>query len=205
VENTAFGLHLSEYHTGYRAFSRGVLDTVNFRMNSDGFVFDQEIVAQVVATGFRIAEIPVPVRYFPEASSASFSASCVYGLKILWVVARYLLHRTGLKRSRRLGSIAAGTVASGGPARPRRPTAGDRRQAARRRGRPGRGRAGLALAYWTGRREHWPWRPEHLFLLLLGLVALRVWLAPPPLPRCGLAGPSWSGWWPTRSCSRSSR
>jgi hypothetical protein len=74
-------------------------------MNSDGFVFDQEIIAQVVAGGFRIAEIPVPVRYFPEASSASFTASCVYGLKILWVVTRYLLHRTGIKRSRRLGSL----------------------------------------------------------------------------------------------------
>jgi len=106
VENMAFGLHLSEYHTGYRAFSKDVLDAVNFRMNSDGFVFDQEIVSQVVATGFRIAEIPVPVRYFAEASSASFTASCAYGFKILWVVARHLLHRTGLKRSRRLGSIA---------------------------------------------------------------------------------------------------
>lgn len=106
VENAAFGLRLSEYHTGYRAFNRDTLDAVNFRMNSDGFVFDQEIIAQVVATGFRIAEIPVPVRYFPEASSASFGASCVYGFKILWVVARYLLHRTRLKRSRRLGSIA---------------------------------------------------------------------------------------------------
>jgi len=105
VENLAFGLRLSEYHTGYRAFSRTVLEDVNFRMNSDGFVFDQEIVAQVVSTGFRIAEIPVPVRYFPEASSASFAASCVYGLKILWVVSRYLLHRSGIKRSRRLASI----------------------------------------------------------------------------------------------------
>ena len=65
VENAAFGLRLSEYHTGYRAFSRDVLEAVNFRMNSDGFVFDQEIIAQVVAAGFRIAEIPVPVRYFP--------------------------------------------------------------------------------------------------------------------------------------------
>ena len=106
VENVAFHLRLSEYHTGYRAFSKEVLEAVNFRMNSDGFVFDQEIVAQVVAGGFRIAEIAVPVRYFPEASSASFGASCAYGLKILWVVTRYLLHRTGIKRSRRLGTIA---------------------------------------------------------------------------------------------------
>jgi len=105
VENMAFGLDLSEYHTGYRAFSREVLDTVNFRMNSDGFVFDQEIIAQAVAGQFRIAEIAVPVRYFAEASSASFGASCVYGLKILWVVTRYLLHRIGIKRSRRLSSI----------------------------------------------------------------------------------------------------
>jgi glycosyltransferase involved in cell wall biosynthesis len=105
VENLAFGLCLSEFHTGYRAFSREVLDTANFKMNSDGFVFDQEIIAQAVAVGFRIGEIAVPVRYFPEASSASFWASCVYGFKILWVVARYLLHRSGIKRSRRLSSI----------------------------------------------------------------------------------------------------
>jgi glycosyltransferase involved in cell wall biosynthesis len=105
VENAAFGLRLSEYHTGYRAFDRSVLEAVNFRMNSDGFVFDQEIVAQAVAGGFRIAEIPVPVRYFAEASSASFGASCVYGVKILWVVARYLLHRSGIKHSKRLSSI----------------------------------------------------------------------------------------------------
>jgi glycosyltransferase involved in cell wall biosynthesis len=105
VENRAFGLRLSEFHTGYRAFNREVLETVNFRMNSDGFVFDQEIIAQAVAAPFRIAEIAVPVRYFPEASSASFSDSCVYGLKILWVVTRYLLHRSGIKRSKRLQAL----------------------------------------------------------------------------------------------------
>ncbi len=105
VENAAFGLALSEFHTGYRAFNRDVLEAVNFRMNSDGFVFDQEIIAQVVAARFRIAEIAVPVRYFAEASSASFLASCGYGLKILWVVTRYWLHRSGIKHSRRLQSI----------------------------------------------------------------------------------------------------
>jgi glycosyltransferase involved in cell wall biosynthesis len=105
VENLAFRLDLSEFHTGYRAFSREVLESVNFRMNADGFVFDQEIIAQVVAGRFRIAEIAVPVRYFPEASSAGFFDSCVYGVKILWVVTRYLLHRSGIKRSRRLESI----------------------------------------------------------------------------------------------------
>jgi len=105
VENLAFGLDLSEFHTGYRAFSREVLETVNFRMNSDGFVFDQEIVSQAVTARFRIAEIAVPVRYFAEASSAGFWASSAYGLKILWVVTRHLLHRSGLKRSRRLMAI----------------------------------------------------------------------------------------------------
>ncbi|MBI2526979.1 MAG: glycosyltransferase family 2 protein [Candidatus Rokubacteria bacterium] len=105
VENRAFGIELSEYHTGYRAFHREALEAVNFRMNSDGFVFDQEIIAQVVAGRFRIAEISVPVRYFPEASSAGFYDSCVYGLKILWVVTRYLLHRSGVKRSRRLETL----------------------------------------------------------------------------------------------------
>jgi hypothetical protein len=74
-------------------------------MNSDGFVFDQEIISQAVAARLRIAEIAVPVRYFAEASSASLWASCRYGLRILLVVGRYLLHRTGIKRSRRLMAL----------------------------------------------------------------------------------------------------
>jgi glycosyltransferase involved in cell wall biosynthesis len=93
VENFAFGLRLSEFHTGYRAFRREVLEAVNYTMNSDGFIFDQDIIAQVVAAGFRIAEIPVPTRYFAEASSASFGQSVVYGLKILWLVLKYKLFR----------------------------------------------------------------------------------------------------------------
>src|SRR5207248_119235 len=92
LENRVFGLRLSEYHTGYRAFRREVLETVNFGANSDGFVFDQEIVAQVVGAGFRIGEIPVPTRYFKEASQASFLASTVYGLRILAVCFWYSLH-----------------------------------------------------------------------------------------------------------------
>src|SRR5262245_49910090 len=107
LENRVFGLELSEYHTGYRAFRREVLETVNFGVNSDGFVFDQEIIAQVVAGGFRIAEIAVPTRYFPEASSASFVASVGYGLKILAVLFWYSLHRLGVRRSRRFDSLRA--------------------------------------------------------------------------------------------------
>jgi glycosyltransferase involved in cell wall biosynthesis len=107
LENRAFGLRLSEFHTGYRAFRRDVLETVNFPLNSDGFVFDQEIIAQVVAARFRIAEIAVPTRYFPEASSASFVASTIYGLRILSVLFWFTLHRIGIRRSRRFGSLRA--------------------------------------------------------------------------------------------------
>jgi glycosyltransferase involved in cell wall biosynthesis len=107
VENAAFGLRLSEYHTGYRAFRREVLETVNFQANNDGFVFDQEIIAQAVTAGFRIEEIPVPTRYFPEASSASFVASSVYGLRILAVLFWYLLNKWGVRRSRRFDSLRA--------------------------------------------------------------------------------------------------
>ncbi len=107
LENRVFGLRLSEYHTGYRAFLREVLETVNFGANSDGFVFDQEIIAQVVAAQFRIAEIAVPTRYFPEASSAGFVASTIYGLRILAVLFWYVVHRGGLRRSRRFDSLRA--------------------------------------------------------------------------------------------------
>ncbi len=93
VENTTFGLDLSEYHTGDWAFRKEVLESVNYSIDSDGFIFDQEIIAQVVAARFRIAEIGVPTRYFPEASSASFSASVVYGLKILILTGRFLLFK----------------------------------------------------------------------------------------------------------------
>jgi len=107
LENRVFGLALTEFHTGYRAFRREVLEAVNFAANSDGFIFDQEIVAQVVAAKFRIAEIAVPTRYFPEASSASFLASVMYGLRILSVLFWYTLHRWGLRRSRRFDSLRA--------------------------------------------------------------------------------------------------
>ena len=107
VENSVFRLHLSEYHTGYRAFRREVLETVNFAANADGFVFDQEIIAQVVAAGFRIGEIAVPTRYFSEASQASFVASSAYGLRILSVCFWYTLHQKGFRRSRRFSSLRA--------------------------------------------------------------------------------------------------
>jgi len=107
VENLVFGLHLSEYHTGLRAYSRRLLETIPYRLNSDDFVFDQDLVAQVVAArGLRIGEIAVPTRYFEEASSVNFRRSVVYGLSTLRVVIRFLLHRTGVRRSPRLAPRA---------------------------------------------------------------------------------------------------
>jgi glycosyltransferase involved in cell wall biosynthesis len=99
LENKTFGLNMSEYHTGYRAYRREVLETVNFLSNSDSFIFDQEIVAQFVAGDFRLGDIHVPTRYFPEASSASFLASTIYGLGILRLLARYRLHQLGIWQS----------------------------------------------------------------------------------------------------------
>ncbi len=109
VENLAFGLRLSEYHTGLRAYSRRLLETIPYDLNSDGFGFDQELIAQVVATGdFGIGEIGVPTRYFAEASSVGFRRSVVYGLMTMRVVARFLLHRFRLRRSRKLTSRVDG-------------------------------------------------------------------------------------------------
>lgn len=91
VENIVLGQHLSECHTGFRAYSRRMLETIPFLLNSDNFVFDTEVIAQAVAFGFRIAEIGVPTRYFKEASSVNFKNSVIYGLSTLAVMVRYLL------------------------------------------------------------------------------------------------------------------
>ena len=100
VQNLAFGIKLSEYHTGFRAFSRAVLETLPLRRNSDDFVFDNEMLAQAVAFGFRIGEISCPTRYFEDASSINFARSVRYGLGVLRTTALYLLRRTGLARPR---------------------------------------------------------------------------------------------------------
>jgi len=117
VENMAFGLHLSEYHTGLRAYSRRLLETIPYQRNSDDFVFDQELIAQVVAAGgLSIGEIAVPTRYFDEASSVNFKRSVVYGLSTLKVVARYLAHRLRVRRSPKLQPRTQGSdTATAGP------------------------------------------------------------------------------------------
>ena len=99
TENLALGQRLSECHTGFRAYSRRLLETIPFLLNSDKFVFDTEVIAQTVAFGFTIAEIAVPTRYFAEASSVNFRNSVIYGFNTLATMGRYLLYRWGLRRS----------------------------------------------------------------------------------------------------------
>jgi glycosyltransferase involved in cell wall biosynthesis len=98
VENVALGQNLGDFHSGFRVYARRVLETIPFEGNDDGFAFDSEVLAQAAWFGFRIGDAPVPCRYFPEASSIGFGASCVYGAKTLGVVAQYLLARIGLAR-----------------------------------------------------------------------------------------------------------
>ncbi len=111
VQNRVYGLDLSEYHTGFRAYSRKVLQTIDYHANSNDFVFDQELVGQVVRAGFRIGEVPVPTRYFAEASSVNFRRSSVYGLATL----RSLLRHRAAVRSQ-LGTAPQGTPPQGTPA-----------------------------------------------------------------------------------------
>lgn len=100
VENIALQRKLSEYHTGYRAFSRRVLESLPLEENSNDFVFDNEMLAQIVAFDFKIGEVSCPTLYFGEASSISFPRAVRYGLGVLRVCAEYRLHRWGLRRSR---------------------------------------------------------------------------------------------------------
>lgn len=99
LENIGTGMNLSEWHTGFRAYSRRVLETIPWENNSDDFVFDTQMLVQCVAFGFRIGEIPVPVRYHDAASSIDFSRSITYGTRTLITVGQYMLHKAKLHRS----------------------------------------------------------------------------------------------------------
>lgn len=98
TQNLLMNQKLSEYHTGYRAFSREVLLAVNYHANSDDFVFDNQMAAQILFAGFQIAEVTCPTKYFPEASSINFVRSIKYGLGVLWVSCQYALQRAGVAR-----------------------------------------------------------------------------------------------------------
>lgn len=95
-QNVLMHQKLSEYHTGYRAFSKEVLEAVNYQLCSDDFVFDNEMAAQIFFKGYEIAEVTCPTKYFPEASSINFKRSTIYGLGVLRTSVIYRLQKWGL-------------------------------------------------------------------------------------------------------------
>ncbi|HMS50936.1 MAG: glycosyltransferase family 2 protein [Sphingobacteriales bacterium] len=101
TQNFIIGAKLSEYHTGYRAFTRQVLQKVNFNANSDDFIFDNQMISQIFMAGFEIAEITCPTKYFNEASSINFKRSLKYGLGVLKVSVEHRLHKWGFIRIKR--------------------------------------------------------------------------------------------------------
>ena len=96
IQNLLLGAKLSEYHTGFRAFSRSVLETLPLRENSDDFLFDNEMLSQAIYFDFTIGEVSCPTRYFPEASSINFTRSVKYGLGVLVTSGKFLLQKIGL-------------------------------------------------------------------------------------------------------------
>ncbi len=99
-QNILVSYKLSEYHTGYRAFSREVLTNINFNQNSDDFVFDNEMLSQIIFGGYTIAEVTCPTKYFEEASSINFQRSAKYGLGVLRVSFNHFLQRIGVAKFR---------------------------------------------------------------------------------------------------------
>lgn len=99
IENLLLGQNLSEFHTGFRAYRRGVLETLPYQAFSDDFVFDSQLLVSAIEAGYKIGEVPVPVRYMPEASSIGFRRSVRYGLGTLGAVAAFLAARLGLARA----------------------------------------------------------------------------------------------------------
>ncbi len=97
-QNILMGQKLSEYHTGYRAFSKEVLQAINYEVNSNDFVFDNQMLAQLCFKGFDIAEITCPTKYFDQASSINLRRSAIYGLGVLWVSLSYRLQKMGLAK-----------------------------------------------------------------------------------------------------------
>lgn len=99
-QNILINQKLSEYHTGYRAFSREVLETVDYEANDDDFVFDNEMISQIFMAGFEIAEITCPTKYFKEASSINFKRSAEYGMGVLRVSLTHFFYKLGLNKSK---------------------------------------------------------------------------------------------------------
>ncbi len=99
IENLILRAHISDYHTGFRAYRREALKKIPFQLNSDGYIFDSEFLIQAINKGLRIKEVPIPTRYPKEASTIDFFGSVRYGLGILKSLGKFLLHRLGIKKS----------------------------------------------------------------------------------------------------------
>ena len=98
-QNILMNQKLSEYHSGYRAFSKEVLEGINYNINSDDFVFDNQMLAQIFYAGFEIGEVTCPTKYFEEASSINFKRSSIYGFGVLWTSCIYFVNKLGLVKS----------------------------------------------------------------------------------------------------------
>lgn len=98
-QNLLLNQKLSEYHTGYRAFSKEVLEKIKYRNNSDDFIFDNQMISQIFMAGYEIAEVTCPTKYFEEASSINFRRSVKYGLGVIGTTFNHVLHQLGLKKS----------------------------------------------------------------------------------------------------------
>jgi glycosyltransferase involved in cell wall biosynthesis len=110
VQNLLLGSKLSEFHTGYRAFSKEVLQRLPLHLNSDGFVFDNEMLAQIIYFGFRTGEVSCPTSYFEEASSINFRNSVIYGLGVLGTSLKFRLQKMGWMRSKLFSNAGASAV-----------------------------------------------------------------------------------------------
>jgi len=110
IENFLLGQTLGDFHSGLRVYSRKVLETIPFELNSNSFAFDQQFLVQAVHFGFKIGDVPVPVRYFSEASSINFRKSLIYGFGGLYVILKYFLHRFHLIKDTKFVKNNAGVV-----------------------------------------------------------------------------------------------
>lgn len=124
IENLLSGQNLGEWHSGFRAYSRKVLERIPWHRNSDDFVFDSQFLVQCVNAGFKLGDIPVPVRYFDEASSINFKRSTIYALLTLRTFAEWYAHRTGVVKNRLFEPNDAPRAAAGAAHTPAETTPG---------------------------------------------------------------------------------
>lgn len=108
IENLVLGQNLGDFHSGFRIYKKKVLETIPYHSNSNDFVFDTEFLTQAVFFNFRLGDIPVPTRYFPEASSINFKRSLKYGIQTVWVMLKFIFQKTGIASFRIFKPVSRG-------------------------------------------------------------------------------------------------